>query len=317
MTTAPGRLIDCVVVNDEVDLLRSRMRYLAPYVDAFVVVEARVDHRGRPKPAYIDESGILESATRETVHVALESLWSNSGTAQAAAREREMCQRNAIVGALARFAPTDVAIVCDVDEFPSPEALQHLRNGIHSTTRLEMIHSVMYANLRTRHLWEFAYASQVGPLTDPHWTRFHPQVSDERIPNGGWHLSYLGGSRNVSNKFSTTSHSELDRGYLKSDRHLQVCRALGCHPATTFKLLDWFPPTDLPTQLLEGYVRENTLPRRSLGKKALAAAYSCAVSPFVDENWRIRVARDRMRDLRRRIPARLHGRRSIPGEQPK
>ena len=52
VTHVHPRLIDCIVVNDEQDLLQDRLNYLAPYVDAFVVVEARVDHRGRGKLEY-------------------------------------------------------------------------------------------------------------------------------------------------------------------------------------------------------------------------------------------------------------------------
>jgi hypothetical protein len=141
-------------------------------------------------------------------------------------------------------------------------------------------------------------------LAQPHALRRDVNARAGVIENGGWHFSYLGGARRQRDKFQVTPHVELDRGWLKSPVHLAICQTLGCHPATTWKLLDRFDPEELPDELLTMHViADNVMARRGPVRSMAATCYASAVSPFVGENWRLRNARDAQRALRRRLRA--------------
>src|SRR5262249_22960964 len=108
--------------------------------------------------------------------------------------------------------------------------------------------------------------------------------------------------RRLRDKFGVTPHVELDQRWLKTPVHLAICRSLGCHPATTWKLLDRFDPALLPKELLaQEVIGSNLMERRGLARAVAATCYAGVVSVFVGENWRLRNARDRQRALRRSL----------------
>ena len=299
-------LVDCVIVNDELDLLEARLEYLSGHgCDTFVIVEAREDFRGRRKPAHVEASTLLERfAAYDIHHVVLGTLPTHGDDEIARAWGRERSQRNAITEGLHDVPPDAVVMLLDVDEFPSPRGLADLRRVSDAPVSLRMVHCVGYANLRTRHPWDSPVAVPRHLLVQPHALRRDMGARSGVVEQGGWHFSYLGGERRQRDKFAVTPHVELDQGWLKNPVHLAICHSLGCHPATTWKLLDRFDPAVLPKELLvEQVIAANVMERRGFARAVAASCYSSVVSVFVGENWRLRNARDRQRALRRR----LHG----------
>lgn len=301
-------LVDCTVVNDEVELLRARLRHLEGVVDRFVVVEARQDFRGRPKPAHVAASGVLDFAGTPITHLVLDDLGVHDSLgARDAAWARERTQRDALTALTDAFDPTDVLIVADVDEFPSREACEVLRRGIPAPVALEMEHCIGFLDLCTRHPWTFPFAVPAGEVGSPHELRFRSN-RPLLLRSAGWHLSYLGGPDSQRHKLGTLAHTELDRDLLRNGRHLRRCARLGCHPSGTWKWLEHRPLERLPASLREDpYLSRHVFGPRS-GPRALAAfGYALAVSIPAGENWTVNRALDTQRSIRRELRRRWGG----------
>ena len=50
-----ARIIDCVIFNNELNVLRNRLKYLDEFVDEFVVFESDTTFSGTRKPLYAKE----------------------------------------------------------------------------------------------------------------------------------------------------------------------------------------------------------------------------------------------------------------------
>lgn len=221
------RIFDCVPFFNEFDQLRVRVALLEGLVDHFVVVEAHQTHTGRPKPAYLSESGdaaLLKHPKMlvRTVDLPVgESHW-----------EREQYQRDAIRGALAELGATagDMVLVSDVDEIPTPAAVRRASKVLQSTgqrTILAFEQRLFYFRLNFELVWSrklpwlgtaaalYEHAQSVnGIRTTARRTRGrHAQGYDRRarvfgLPDGGWHFSYLGGDEALRDKLAAFAHQE-------------------------------------------------------------------------------------------------------------
>jgi beta-1,4-mannosyl-glycoprotein beta-1,4-N-acetylglucosaminyltransferase len=301
-------LVDCTVVNDEVELLRARLRHLDGVVDRFVVVEARQDFRGRPKPAHVAASGVLDSARTPVTHLVLDDLGDHGRLGERdAAWAREKTQRDALTAVLDGLGPTDVVIVADVDELPSREACEVLRRGVPAPVALEMEHCIGFLDLCTRHPWALPFAAPVGELGSPHELRFRPD-RPLVLRRAGWHLSYLGGPEAQRRKLGTLAHTELDRELLRDERHLRRCARLGCHPCGTWKWLQHRPLERLPASLREDpYLSRHVFGPRSRPRALAAFGYALAMSIPAGENWTVNRALDTQRSIRRALRRRWGG----------
>ena len=115
------RIIDTFMLRDELDMLEGRLAELDGLVASHVLVESPVDHRGNPKPLWFMENRERFAPWKDRIiHVVAEPP---AGTDPWV---REHAQRTAIWPALDEAGDDDVILLCDVDEFPPPEAFTRL-----------------------------------------------------------------------------------------------------------------------------------------------------------------------------------------------
>src|ERR1700734_2749698 len=118
-----GRIFDTFLYNGEADVLECRLTELDDQpVYRFVIIEANVDHRGRPKPQhYLEQKERFAPWADRIIHVTAdvgdpapgESVW------QQPAWEREHRQREATWQALTDADPEDPVLHGDGDEVPA------------------------------------------------------------------------------------------------------------------------------------------------------------------------------------------------------
>jgi hypothetical protein len=298
-------LIDCTLVNDELDLYLARLRHLADHVDRFIVTEARVDYRGRPKPAHLLESGLLDDVELPITHIVLDDLplaGRRAGEPDAWCRDR--FQHDASIGPREALDPDDVLIVADVDEFPSHAACAVLRRGIPDVCTLEMTHCIGSLTTAARRAWVHPYAGPARSIT----SAFDARYANDRalqLRHAGWHFSYLDLPQTGGRKLATITHEELDRSFLKSDLHLRICNRLGCHPCGTIKVLRDLPVDSLSPALVDDpFLSTFVRAPRTRATRLAAAAYAAAVSVPARQNLRVNHTLDRARELRRAIRSR-------------
>lgn len=180
--------------KDELDVLEIRLGTIGHLVDRFVLVEATVDQRGRPKPLAFEQHQERFAPWLDKIeYVVVDDMPTGDSREQSWVRER--FQRDAILRGMPDLAPDDLVLVSDLDEIPSPAALEdalqrppvrflmdlHVyRLNWRWTDRNEQI-----ATLASVHTGaEYLAAGAVNPvaLTVPQVVR----------PSSGWHLTYQG-----------------------------------------------------------------------------------------------------------------------------
>ncbi len=238
------KLFDCFTFNDELDLLELRLETGAPYVDAFVLVEADKTFSGAVKPLHYELNQSRFSKWRDKIrHVVVDDMPPPLPKRWAA----EVHQRNSLLRGLEDARADDVILVSDVDEIVHPEVLATLRGGTRGLTGLEMPSSFRFAN------WmlppgEFACAARAMPfsgLEDPHHQRNH--VKPERIVrDAGRHLTTLGDVERLVSKFESYGHAEMDTAQQKDDEYLSRAQRMGMDVFSR-ELVSMVPAADLCT----------------------------------------------------------------------
>lgn len=152
-------IYDCFTFYNELDLLRLRLRLLAPVVDRFVLVEMDRTQTGLAKPMFFAEhreefreylDKIIYVPVTDTPDFAVQyDNWL-----------LENYQRNAILRGLRGCQADDIIIVSDLDEIPRPEILAHLAD-----VKCSLVHGINN-NLkdRVRNIYsQLAYTAMLLP----------------------------------------------------------------------------------------------------------------------------------------------------------
>jgi hypothetical protein len=242
------KIYDCFPFYNEFDLLRLRMAYLQDAVDGFVAVEAYQTHAGKPKPLYLSKEGPadLRAHPKLSIHaVDLPVGFSDW--------ERDHHQRESIGEALrARGAlAEDLVLVSDVDEIPTVDAVRRAREalaGAKARTLLIFEQRLFYFRLNYELVWSrkmpwlgtaaarLAHVRSVnGMRTTGRNTRGkHAQGFDRearvfRVPDAGWHFSYLGGDEFLRQKLAAHEEHSAKRREASSVQEL-IERRLSSSP---------------------------------------------------------------------------------------
>lgn len=218
-------LIDSVIYCGEKDLYNARLEYLAPVVDKFIVIESKTFHNGMPRSDCTFENDFKDSPYRDRIVYRLidcndcfnfqEYLNYNGGKTFA----RENYQRNYIVNILNELGPfeaIDKVTICDVDEIPSVEYLQSIKNVRCLSSKKPFVFMGMkmfYCNHTIMFQDEF-YQPIIAHI---HYVLSCPNISKQMrktlfnnvfIHNAGWHLSYFMPTKKIIDKISHFLHYE-------------------------------------------------------------------------------------------------------------
>jgi beta-1,4-mannosyl-glycoprotein beta-1,4-N-acetylglucosaminyltransferase len=227
---------DCFLFNDEIDLLRFRLRELDSVVDRVVIAEGDRMHQGQPKSSQFEaHAGAFAPWQHKIIYirVALPDI------GEAEAYERERLQHAAFAGPLANAAPDDLVLVGDVDEIPTPDVVNELRLTLQRPTRLVLRHAVYRANFEVPVPWRggtkaFRASDMeddeldvlLGRRPGPYRPGMPPDIDRALADGGGWHFSYLGGSSAIQRKLSVFAHDDWSPA-LREQAHLDACVRLG------------------------------------------------------------------------------------------
>lgn len=224
---------DCFQFFNEIDLLLLRMNLLDDLVDYFVVSESTVTFSGKEKPLYFQENRYLfEKFLDKIIHQVVED------TPEVDPFSRDVFQKNAVKRPLEpRCTEDDIIIYSDVDEIPSPDALRSVfADCQHNTVyHLAQRYFMSYLNMELVKGWLPAFCGEFPGVSHKQWlgTKVcrwsfakdlafddlrHPEMKDcgTRVPDGGWHFSYMGGDRNLSSaerakyKIQSAAHQEFN-----------------------------------------------------------------------------------------------------------
>lgn len=192
---------DCVMLRDELPMLQMRLEELADYDCRHVIVEARCDHRGHPKPLHFaDNQERFAPWADRIVHVVAEDLPDDPNP-----WVREHAQRDYALTALTQAAPTDLVLIADVDEIPSRAALDAKPRPAVALQQHVCAFAVDWLGFRERTsvIATASYVQEHGLAATRDLRATWPVIW-----NGGFHFTWVGGQQWCLDKLGAFCHTE-------------------------------------------------------------------------------------------------------------
>lgn len=226
---------DCFQFFNELDILKLRMHVLNEVVDKFVISESTVTFSGDKKPLYYAEN---KEMFKEFEHKIIHKIVDDTPM-DCNAFMRDSHQKCAVARGLTSAQPDDIIIFSDVDEIPNPEALKKIFADMDSSKIYALAQRNFYCYLdmeeTSRNLlsvtgefegftgenrrWLGTKVCKYSMLD--HYTTEQLRDKEQkplmiRVPEGGWHFSYMGGGKNesvedrVKYKIKSAAHQEYN-----------------------------------------------------------------------------------------------------------
>ncbi len=203
------RIFDCFCFFNELDMLDLRLSELHEFVDYFVLVEATFTHTGEPKPLHFaDNRARFSRYEDKIIHIVVDD--DPGGFAW----RREGHQRDAILRGLTKCKNEDMIIISDADEILRPSTLTFLSELSEETDQLiapELDLYMYFLNLKAPESWlsvasaPYHLMKRIGANA----ARYLPKSDlGQRVPNAGWHFTWVGGAERFLTKMRSFAHEE-------------------------------------------------------------------------------------------------------------
>lgn len=208
-----GRVFDCFLFHNELDVLEIRLATLYDVVDHFVIVEAGETHAGEPKPLHFDLNKERFAPYLDKIrHVVIERFPEFEGTIYDKAWARERHQRDGAMLALNDAQPNDIVIIGDADEIAHPDAVANYKvsDGL---VRLKQRMFYYFLNCENKEGWDWQKIAPYSLVKErtPCGIRYPPAGDVPLIENGGWHFSFCGDAEHLKTKLRDYSHQEFNK----------------------------------------------------------------------------------------------------------
>ncbi len=228
------KIFDVFLFFNELDLLELRLKTLYNVVDYFIITEINETFSGKYKELIFKRNKkryekflkkiVYNPISKKELKELQTEYWSNytsdfnislphKHNGKPAKKlqnslKREITHRDAAIYGLHDLAsPEDIILLSDLDEIPNPVAIKNtLKDDLIYPHYFKMDWYIYWINNRVGLPWfgtvMFKFKNLKGSSLDN--LRF-PTSDEKNIPgkitkNGGWHFSYLGGSKKVMEK---------------------------------------------------------------------------------------------------------------------
>lgn len=213
------RVFDCFPFFNEIELLEIRMNEMDSVADYFVVVESTTSHSGNPKPLYFrDNQELFAKFAHKIRHVIVDDMPRFDKNTSDEVWSRERWQRDAILRALSDLKDDDVLVISDADEIPRASSVASFKPE-DDIKWLELTLHYYFLNCRGAP-WDQAKivsGRKLKELQLPCNVRYQ---QCDKLPNAGWHFSYLGGIDRIKRKIENWAHQEYNRPDVKDTSNI-------------------------------------------------------------------------------------------------
>tara|TARA_Y100000590_G_scaffold406501_1_gene495852 strand:+ start:1420 stop:2316 length:897 start_codon:yes stop_codon:yes gene_type:complete len=234
------KIFDCFMYFDEDLVLELRLNFLSKFVDQFIIVESKFNHKGEKRELKFDLKNFKKFENKITyinLDIGPEKIYkiSPSDTEKekdskyiSNSAKRENFQRNQIIKGLNNAHENDWIIVSDIDEIPNLKNidLKKIKNKL-----VFFKQDMMYYKFNLKYdnfVWVGSKACKKKDLISPQWLR---SIKDRNYPwwrfdtffsklkytdikfieEGGWHFSYIKTPDLIEKKLrSYLHHREYD-----------------------------------------------------------------------------------------------------------
>ncbi len=222
---------------NELDILKLRMNVLKDVVDYFVISESTVTFSGDPKPLYYNEN---KEMFKEFEHKIIHNIVDDTPM-DCDAFMRDHHQKCAVARGLKDCKPDDIIIFSDVDEIPNPDTLRELLPKVEDGKIYMLAQRLFYCYLDMEEVsgnllsvtgefdgvekkqWlgtKVCRYSVLDNYTTEELRNKEQKAIGVRVPNGGWHFSYMGGGKKQSTadrvkyKIKSAAHQEYNNRHI-------------------------------------------------------------------------------------------------------
>ncbi len=222
---------------NELDILKLRMNVLNDVVDYFVISESTVTFSGDPKPLYYNEN---KEMFKEFEHKIIHNIVDDTPM-DCDAFMRDHHQKCAVARGLKDCKPDDIIIFSDVDEIPNPDTLRELFTKVENGKIYMLAQRLFYCYLDMEEVsgnllsvtgefddvekkqWlgtKVCRYSVLDNYTTEELRNKEQKAIGVRVPNGGWHFSYMGGGKKQSTadrvkyKIKSAAHQEYNNRHI-------------------------------------------------------------------------------------------------------
>ncbi len=218
---------------NELDILLLRMHILNDVVDKFVISESTVTFSGDEKPLfYAENKEMFKEFEHKIIHNVVDDTPMDCD-----AFTRDHHQKCAVARGLSGCKPEDIVIFSDVDEIPNPETLKTLIPKVEDGKIYMLAQRLFYCYLDMEEVSGrlLSVTGDFDGVEKPMWlgtkvcrySMLEHYTTEElrnkeqktigvRVPDGGWHFSYMGGGKNqsveerVKYKIKSAAHQEYN-----------------------------------------------------------------------------------------------------------
>jgi len=220
---------------DEDIVLDVRLNYLDKYVDKFIIIESKYNHKGEKRtPLFnIDKFKKFENKIKyiltNKIPTGIENIKADDNKSEIYRKsifnawKRENLQRNQISEGLSDAQEEDWVIISDLDEIPNLSEIK-LKNINDNFVFFKQDMMYYKFNLRLEnYIWVGSKACKMKNLESPQWIR---NIKDRKyswwrvdtyfskkkynnilfVENGGWHFSYLKNPKDIEKKLKSYLH---------------------------------------------------------------------------------------------------------------
>lgn len=189
---------------NELDILEMRLNVLDPFVDHFVLCEARETFSGIPKrPFYFDNRKRFEKWREKIIRIVPPNLKTNDSF------ERAGFQKDFMRQSIRYLNHNDIVYFGDVDEIWKP---QEVGDEVYNLRQLNYSY---FLNNRSSEEWIGTVVGKWGKIKNQsfnHWRAHHDNI----LPDGGWHFSNMGGIEQIKKKLESYDHQEFNTDEVKA-----------------------------------------------------------------------------------------------------
>lgn len=247
MTSRP-LVFDVFSYNGE-PIVELRLQYLAPYVDQFVIVEARETHSGmRKEQLYIEKFAEVFEPYKKKIHfIVIDEFpqmpedWPSTKGNNAYMRDisyeswyRETYQRDIAKDyLLGKFAQNEFLVICgDADEILRGNVVSDMRKqyfALCDPVYIEMDFYYYNFSWKKKGKWYHAFMINDMGLRKASLSYYRTDfVKNRVVKNAGWHGSYFFNVADLQRKLASFAHRECDVEQNKTQAHLAQCLREGC-----------------------------------------------------------------------------------------
>lgn len=217
------KLVDCFMYFNEKDIAYLRIKELYDTVDYFVINEATKTHQGQEKELSFWKDDRLQEFKDKIIYSPInldgrfDSLMPKFfPDAKIGAKEHEQRIRLFEQVEALNLDNLDIIMISDCDEIPNKDVFQQMISyPIVALNQMFFVHYIdVYTNKNVTGTVACKYEGlkYLNTLSFGMGLQILRRDKDfmPRIENGGWHYSYMGGAKSVSQKVVSTYDGNLD-----------------------------------------------------------------------------------------------------------